>query len=173
MIEVRLNPTTIYRINTWSVTEFIHSDLGVKISLSTYIFRDIILLLFEAIINIFTIVCLENYIRNKNKLQNPLNQIAIANGNKRINESEQKATVMIIIMSILSTIQHIFLMTTVIVLNFYSDQAALLFGFFSNAFVSFRHVINIFLLYFLNKNFRIEFKKTFKNSINSNKKEIF
>ena len=163
-IEVKLDSVTTYRINTWRVTEFIQSKLGVAISISINIFKDVFLLLFEAIVNISTIVYLKNYLKNRNKLQTSLDPRKIAKRNKRIGEPEQKATLMVIIMSVFSSIQHLLLLTTVVIFNFYSGQTALMFGFFSNAFVSFKNVMNVFLFYFFNKNFRSELKKIFNSS---------
>jgi hypothetical protein len=178
-----------FRLWFWDITEFGRSPIGEILTYANFAIRDILLLVIELGLNIFTIVLFRNYFRNKAKLLGKKNKIipnkenfgstttetpnitaqtsrtskAMVSENllNYLSIQEKNLTIMIIIMSFFSIIIHIFYLITGILL-FYSSPVITS---STGAFVVFtcilKHLSNIIFLFFFNVNFRKKIKKMF------------
>ena len=186
-----LDGNTFYRLWFWEITPFGRSMAGQILTYANFFIRDVLFLLAELALNIFTIVLFRNYFRNKANLlgnrnkdqQNQLKSNNETNSSDTPNEifqssyrtnynvqsvqlnnisiQEKNLTIMIIIMSFFSIIIHVFYLIVGILLNF-SDS---LITSSTGAFVVFtsilKHMSNLFFLFMFNVNFRKKFKNMF------------
>lgn len=159
-IDVKLDPVTNYRINFWRLSDYAQTQAGLIISYSTYVLRDVVVLAIEIGMNISMVVLLRKYLDFKNRLQNPSKSGKFKN--KVINKSDRNATIMVILMSSLSVLQHIFFLVMTIYFMFYLNQTGFLLGIVENFVLSFKHFSNFIFLFLFNKEFRLVFKIYFK-----------
>ena len=182
---------TYFRIWYWEITEFGRSIAGLFLTYANFFIRDVVFMLIELALNIFTIILFRNYFHNKAKLLGNSIKISrtlpISNINTSSSETtnaiaqssysttsniqalqlynlsiqEKNLTIMIIIICFLSIIIHIFYLI-VATLLFFNDS---ILTSSTGAFVVFasllKHMSNIFFLFFFNVNFRNKFKKLF------------
>ena len=175
--DLNLNSTTTFQIYFVRTTPFGMSLAGTILSFSTYFFRDVVLLLVQCILATISIYFLKKYFKNKknilNRLPAPQNsetnhshnnntfQSNSSTINKKISKNDHKLTLMIVIMSLLSVIEHFLFLAYVIMLTYFLGDTAFLITTLAEFYMSFKHFLNFFLLFFFNNLFKKEIKKLF------------
>jgi hypothetical protein len=183
-VDLNLNPTTTFRMYFIETTRFSMSLVGTILNFCTYFIRDVFLLIMQCILAIISINLIKKYFKTKkNMIINPLvsnretsyTEISALSSSRisnrvqsnvlliyeNIAKADRNLTIMIIIMSLLSVLEHFLFITFVILLNFFRSDTAYLLVMFGDLFISFKHFLNFFLLVSFNRLFKKEFKKTF------------
>jgi hypothetical protein len=173
---LKLNSTASFGIYFPEITSFSLSLTGIILNFGSYIFRDVILLIIQCILAIISIYFIKKYFKNKkNILTHPTvtqnSEIAhshtsnnitikvinaqqnIPTLNKNINKNDHKLTLMVIIMSLMSVVEHILFLAFVIFLTYFVNDTAFLIASLAELYMSFKH--------FFNNLFKKEFKKIF------------
>jgi hypothetical protein len=165
--QVFISPNETFNLYFLASTDFGNSVGGKIVLFAVYILRDLITLLLEATLNIITIVLFKKYILNKSKLLNRTKQPkAVISGS--INKGDQKAVSIVIILSILTILEHSAIIMASIYSNFFVNKLTFTFAAFSSFFVTLKHLSNFFLLLIMNKNFKKSFIELFKINCQSN-----
>ena len=159
VMTVKIDPNTEYVINIWKFSDFGKSRIGSIITYLTYAFRDVFILAIEIGMNILMAILFKNYLSKKSTLQNPTNSNII--NNRSISRSNRNATVMVILMSSLSVLQHIFFLIMTTYFVFYIDETGFFIGIDHNFVLSLKHFSNFVFLIIFNKEFRCVIKKYF------------
>jgi hypothetical protein len=187
-IDAPTGNNTYFRLWIWDITEFGRSIPGEILTYANFFIRDVLFLILEVALNIFTIILFRNYFRNKSKLLGNRNNVSHIPTNTNSTETtpkttaqcsnmsrlriknsqlnnlsaqEKNLTFMIIIMSFFSIIIHIFYLVVGIALFFHDSLLTSSTG----AFVAFtcilKHMSNIMFLFLFNLNFRKTLRKMF------------
>lgn len=189
-LDLKLNSTSTFRFHFAELTSFSFGLFGTILNFFTYFLRDVLLLILQCILAIISIILIKRYFKNKKKMitnlpelyQNQTNTCseatstttiqnmnkiqtndssASANKNKKITRADKNLTIMVLIITFLSIIEHLFFIVLVVALSFFMGTTAFLIVMSSDLFISFKHFLNFFLLYFFNKLFKIEMRKIF------------
>ena len=184
-IDLSLNSTTSFRLHFPDFTPFTMSLTGTVLNVSTYFFRDVVLLVVQCILAIISISLLKKYFNNKknvlNRLPPPQNSEIVYSHNSNnliinitnifqsnnssirnnINKNDHKLTVMIVIMSLLSVIEHFLFLAFVVMFTYFVNENAFLVKALGQLYIPFKHFLNFFLLFLFNNLFRKETKKSF------------
>ena len=184
-IDVTLDTKEVYRINYWKYHEFSLSLGGSILNYIAYATRDVVLLIIENTASILTVILLKRYfsnVKSKSYLtriktsSSVLNVSTVESSNNQektynfnlISKADQKATIMVLIMCILATFEHIMFIAMVTYLKYRQDVTGSLMSIAANFSVILKHFSNFILLYFFNKSFKEIFTKKwnlFKNCI--------
>ena len=187
--DLSLNSTTILRMHYIETSYFSLSLFGTILNFCTYFIRDVVLLIIQCILAIISIYLIKKYFKKKkNMITNPsvsttnretvysevssLSASRISNRvqsnvlliYENIAKADRNMTIMIVIMGLLSVLEHCLFITFVVLLNFFRSDTAYLLVMFGDLFISFKHFLNFFLLYLFNRLFRKELKKTLRIS---------
>ena len=160
-VNAKLNQTTSFQIYFWKNTDFAVSLAGNVSTFTIYFIRDILILIMETGLNVYTIILLKNYLRQKKTFLSR----AINADEKRIKticRTDRNSTIMVIAMCTLSTMQHIFMMTAAIYFTLDRSKIAIFIGIVANFSISIKHFSNLIVVYLFNGRFRINFKRIFK-----------
>ena len=182
-IDLKLDATKMFRINYIQSTGYILSLTGIIINFCKYFLRDAILLVIQCFLTILLIHFLKNYFKNKRNIVQPdsklntnltnyqNNTVQTASNiitlpiynkspsvNKKINSADQNLTIMIVIMTFLSILEHFLLIFLAVSFTYFRNEITFLIVVAGD--FSFKHFLNFFLLYLFNKIFKTEFKKS-------------
>ena len=179
---LNLNSTTSFRLNSPHFTSFTMSLTGIIMNFSTYFFRDVVLLVVQCILAIVSISLLKKYFKNKknvlNRLPPPQSEIGYSHNSltsnitnifqlnsstirNNISKNDHKLTLMIVVMSLLSVIEHFLFLAFVIMLTYFLSDTAFIIITLAQFYLSFKHFLNFFLLFSFNNLFKKETKKSF------------
>ena len=185
--DLSLNSTTSFRIHFLRISSFSMSLSGIILNFSTYFFRDVVLLVVQCILAMISIFLLKKYFKNRKNLlihsPSPAPQNSeikhshnsnnlttnVTNNlqsnsltiNKKIIKNDHKLTMMILIMSLLSVVEHFLFLAFVIFLTYFVSETAFLIATLAELYITFKHFLNFFLLFSFNNFFRKEIKKSF------------
>ena len=162
-IEVRLDKNKEYRLNLWKFTDYAKTQMGLIITYSTYAFKNVILVAAEIGINIKVVILLRKYIHLRKKIRNKSRIISVKNKTK--NKFVHNAIVMLIFMSSLSVLEHVFFLVMTTNFLFSMDETGFYVGIAYNFVLSLKHFSNFIFLFTFKKGFRIVFKKIFNFKI--------
>jgi hypothetical protein len=159
-------------------TEFIQSNLGGLLSSLMIFVRDIITIILEIVLNIFSVVYYKNFLKKKFRLNLLemsiiiINQTELSNNqnhnttnnNSRITLSDMNLFLMILIISFLSLLSHLATGFTTFVFIYYKKHYILAYSvMLTNALVNtIKNGSNFFILFLFNTKFRYIFKQMFK-----------
>jgi hypothetical protein len=100
---------------------------------------------------------------SNNTGQNSMHTLNSTNPKKKnISKSDLKATLMVIIMTILSIMEHSFMLLCLLYFNFFTNLTAFTLGCLANTSVALKHSSNFLIFILFNKNFRNGFISLFK-----------
>ena len=135
-VDLKLNSTAIFRINYIQSTAFSLSLTGIILNFCTYFIRDVILLVLQCFLSIYSMYLIKNYFKNKRNIfvtqqdsnhnkdptanqisniqssSNPDNLPKTSNSesiHKNITKADHNLTIMIVIMTFLSILEHFLL----------------------------------------------------------------
>ena len=157
-----INSKEMLKINFFKLNKFSTSLPVLIINSLVYMFRDFLLFLVQICFNIITTVLLKNHLNNKNIILKRSEQSENLLINTKImsqSKIDQNLSIMVMLMTLFTAFEHLFLLTMIILLTFYGKNKSILFAMIANIVISFKHGSNFFLYLSFNKVFRIEFKK--------------
>ena len=137
-IDINLNKTETFRIYYFLYTDFGQSLTGNILNFSTYAIRDLLILLLQSCLNIMSVVFLKRHLKNKSQIlyHNSSNK-PTSNGDsnitlstqivKNISKADQNLSIMVIILTILSSFEHLFLISAVIIYGYVKNETTFLF----------------------------------------------
>lgn len=169
----RLNNSDNLTLWFSTVTEFTSTKAGMILTLISYILKDIVVLIVEIAVNLVSFVLLRSYLKRKFKHQQSEGGSSVAVGSianpvyvnaRQIASSEQKASLMVILVCFCSFIAHVLTVLS----SFYSYTNINFTGFvlyFSlNVCLSLKCIVDFLVFLFCNKNFKIVFQRYFRIS---------
>jgi hypothetical protein len=119
----------------------------------------------EIFLNVLTIVLMKKHFSiKKNIIPNQLeNEEALAI-RKIISNAEKNLVQMVVIMCLLSILQHIFFITTTTYFSLYQNKVSSFLSYASYQITSIKHSANFFIFFSFNSLFRSVFKNLFKGN---------
>ena len=151
-----------------SFTQFSSSLAGKITAYLLYALRNIIIYFIEIAVNVVLISSLKNFLKRKLTLTGTLNKSSLNGASNEQNKpkndnkhADHKATVMVLIICILSTLEHSFYIAYTLYNMFRFDLISNTLFVVSNFLITFKHFFNIFLFFIFNKVFRKNFRKLF------------
>ena len=171
--QVDVNKTV--RLYFWQMTNFSMSMAGKIILYTMYFLRDALPLVLNLALNLISVVFIRKY---KNRLQreklafalklsNPsINRTLIPNTELRDNDcyisrTDRNQTYIAIIVSVLSSLKHVFYISSYILLSINEFDLFNIFYFLALISIILKHISNFFILYKFSFLFRTKFKKMF------------
>jgi hypothetical protein len=164
----------ILNLYYWGLTDFSLSVHGKVITYLVYFVRDILFLLVKIIINVYSVYVVRQYLTKIT-----IGTFAVSSGagsynsdeNVEINRSiskkgyltqtDRNLTYLSIWMCLLSVLENMFYAFAYTYFSVIQNEASLTVFFFSYFTLALKHVSNIFVLYFYNNSFKVEFRKKF------------
>jgi hypothetical protein len=180
----KLNATSTYIVWSYTNSAFANSELGIVLTYVVFAIRDVIVGLAQISLNFAVIVYFKQYVQNRHKIilkvptQPPIgtNEITTRNQQRptiasnaqasqsrsvsvvqqeRVSSADKRATVMCIIMCVLSFIEHLLVFASVVYPYFSSNYLnSLLIYSCSFLWQILKRIADFFLLFFINKVFR-------------------
>ena len=157
-------PTSFFKVYYNSFTQFSSSLAGKIIAYILYALRNIIIYIIEVGVNVVLISSLKSFLKIKQTLTGTLNKSSLngaSNEQKNDNKSkhaDHKATVMVLIICLLSTLEHSFYISYTLYNLFRFDFISNVLFVVSNFLITFKHFFNIVLFCVFNKVFRKNIK---------------
>ena len=133
-----------------------------------------VVLLLQTGLNIMSVVFIKKHLKAKRNLfikkriNNMLpideksNTDSISKTVENITQADQNLSIMVVILTVLSSFEHIFLISQAIIFNYLRDDTAYLFALLADFSISIKHFSNIILYFLFNKLFKIELINLFK-----------
>ena len=163
-----LNDGSMYRIHFWGQTEFQTSLYGKIILYLVYFIRDIATLLSKIILNFISVWIMRRYFKKLNNngiIAYSLRDERVDSTKKLAQETKNKIernlTYISIIMSIFSSMENIFNLVSLVYIIFFYNETAFYLFFLAHLSIALKHSTNVFVLYFFNHSFKVEFKNLF------------
>ena len=182
----KLDSNTTIEINFFKMTNFSKSVSGMIINSIEYFFRDVVLLIVQIILNVISIHLLRKQIKTKNDLHQKSSENASKLLKKKsfikqtskssdknvkhfkiagiITKAEQNLTIMVVIMTFTTVLEHLFLLLMIYFVTINEDKNSFLISAISNIFISIKYSSNFFIFYSFNRNFKFELNNLLKHS---------
>jgi hypothetical protein len=171
----KLNATTSYIVWYNKNSEFANSRAGTVLTYLVFIIRDVLLGIVQIILNFALVVCFKQYMSKKMAIHSgttvaPINSTMnsttgtnaqrktsdTAGGQTgRVSSADKRATVMCILMCILSMVEHLLVLASVLY-PYFSSNLLIAFEIYSVSFLwqLLKRIADFFLLFFINKVFK-------------------
>ena len=160
---VKLDTNETFSIYSWDLTDFADSLSGKIVAYVIYFIRDTLTLFLEAILNIASVVLMKKYLdRKRNVVYHT--DITNLNVNNDLNKADKNITYMVIVMSVLSALQHLSFLACTGYFIIRQDLLAYSICYGSNQTISIKYSSNFFVLLLFNKLFRKTIKNLFKRN---------
>jgi len=160
--EVELDNHEMFSIYSWILTDFADSLAGKIVAYVIYFIRDVLTLLLEVTLNIFSLIEMKRHVDKKKNVVYNLENAQNSNVGRNLSKADHNMTFMVLVMCLLSVLQHIgFLACT----GYYLQSQNLLaysICYASNQIISIKHASNFFLFILFNSLFRKNVKNLFK-----------
>ena len=161
-------PKSFFTIYYNSFTQFSSSLAGKITAYLLYALRNIIIYFIEIVVNVVLISSLKSFLKKKLTLTGTLNKSSLKGASNEQNKlkndnkhADHKATVMVLIICMLSTLEHSFYIAYTFYNLFRFDFISNTLFVVSNFLITFKHFFNIFLFCIFNKVFRKNFRNLF------------
>ena len=161
---VELNNLEMYSITTWIKTTFSKTTAGIAIVYAIYFMRDALIMGIEIFTNVLLVVLMKKHLSKKRNVifnsDNPESHAVI----KNITKADKNLIYMVIIMCLLSALEHISFLACTSYFLISQDLLAYTTCYASNQIISIKHSSNFFLFFLFNNMFRKAFKNVFKRT---------
>ena len=164
---VELDTKEMFVINAWALTDFAKSISGKVIAYVIYFIRDVLTLFLEIILNIFSVVLMKKHLDSKRNVVFILENVQNSNLSTNLSKADKNITYMVLVMSLLSALQHTSFLACTGYFIMKQDLLAYSICYGSNQIIAIKYSSNFFLFLLFNKLFRKTFKNLFKrNNLN-------
>ena len=181
--EFNISSTSSVYITYYDVSNIAKTRIVQILTYIEFVLRDFLLLVFEILSNLISVIFLKKHLEKKTILSN--SHIALTNdnsfnsesiitsglpqegkkrkvnSNSEITSAEKNMTILVILMSSLSVFEHTMILSCVIYSYYFVDYTAFLLGFLGDFSIILKHSSNFFLFFLLNKKFHKVFSKQF------------
>jgi hypothetical protein len=159
---LEINNIEVYKIWSFILSKFALSLKGKVTQFLIYLIRDILTLGLEIILNVLTIVLMKKHFKiKKNVMPSLLENDESSTIQKNISKAEKNLVRMVVIMCLLSILQHIFFITSTTYFSLYQNKTTMYLSYASYQITSIKHSSNFFIFVSFNNLFRHAFKKIF------------
>ena len=153
-LEYELNNQTIIKLYYYDVSPFSRTPLGNILTLITISIRDIGTLIVEIFLNIVSVYLLIRYQNRKKSIAAIASSNKINNADIKLSNTRFKLTIMVIMMSVISIIEHSVLILAIIGQFYSSSLTYRLYALFGVFAVVLKHGSNFLFFIGFNKKFR-------------------
>lgn len=177
-IESNKENTTL-RAYSFQITEFSHGLAGIVINYTTYFLRDIVLLILQIFLCMFSIHLLKRRLKKDYKTFLMLNTISFFKKDKQklhtensknfpvfafkfqqgLSKSDRNMILALILITVFTTVEHVLLIITNIYFGFIMSNASFLIFSISSFWITLKHSLYFVVLFSFSKMFRFELKK--------------
>ena len=171
-IDLKLNSTTNLRYYFSKPSDFSKSLPGTILNNSTYIFRDVVLLAFQTILNIIMLIYFKRHLNAKQKIVLGHEKVKHEDHDTKVNEvqskieqklskSDRNLTLPVVVITLFTSVEHIFQNVSIVYLTFFRGETSYLFICIATLIICFKNFSNLIIFSTFNKVFRVELKKFF------------
>ena len=156
-VDVQLDPNTTFRIWYFGAASFSNTLVGVALNYFLFIFRDILTMIFEVVLNSALIFLVGKYVRSKQRIRGATTTASVPLVN-----FDRRQTYVALVMSTLSFLKHIVFIASFVLFYF---QFYYLFAFFyalALLFIAVKHFLFFFIILAFNSLFRNQVKRVCK-----------
>ena len=162
---LKLNDIEVYKIWSFKLSDFAISVLGKVTQFLIYLVRDILTMGLEIFTNLITIVFMKKHFKTKKKvIPNIMDNEESSALKKHISNAEKNLVQMVVIMCLLSILQHLFFIASTTYFSLYQNKISIYLSYVSYQITSIKHLSNFFIFILFNHIFRNSFRKLFKRS---------
>ena len=155
--DVPLDKYTQFRIWHFGVASFSNTSIGVALNYCLYIFRNILPMTCEIILNIVSVYLVGTYVKNKQKIKG-----TTLTASAQIVNFDRKQTYVALVMSTLSLFEHIFYISSFVLFFFQDYYLCAFFYTLALLFIAIKHFLVFFIILTFNNLFRNQVKRAFK-----------
>jgi hypothetical protein len=164
---LRLNDIEVYKIWSFTLSNFALSMIGKVTQFLIYSIRDILTMGLEIFTNVLTIILMKKHFKiKKNVIQNIMENEELSALRNHISNAEKNLVQMVVIICLLSVLQHLFFITATTYFTLYQNEVSIYLSYASYQITSIKHLSNFFIFISFNNLFRNAFEKLFnKNQV--------
>ena len=156
-VDVPLGKYTQFRIWYFGATSFSNTSIGVALNYFLFIFRDIIPMIFEIVLNLVLVHLIRKYLQHKIRIS-----AQTANASSHSASFDRKQTYVALLMSTFSLLEHMVYISSFVLFFFQCYHLCTLFYSLALLFIAVKHFLIFYIILSFNKLFRNEVKHLFK-----------
>jgi hypothetical protein len=154
-VKLGANETRVFHF--YGHTEFADSLAGKIVNFTLFFGRDLVTLVFEISLNVWLIFLVKKHQAKKSILLNrglPSQSSSLNIAERQITRHDLRVTLMVMLMSLLSTLAHLFEFSGLVYNLIYTDELTIILPSFADLFISIKHSSNFIILILFNSKFR-------------------